>query len=315
MNARQPGHTRTTIAFVACALVAQAAGVAAGTKPLEFRDLMQLRTIREATISDDGTWVAYALWPDRGDGEAVARSIDGSAEYRIPRGSAPVISADSRWVAAVVKPTLEETEKSKDEDEKDQPKSGLALLDTGDGSLVEVDRVERFAFSKDGHWLAYLHFEEKKDPEEEKEPAGAPADEEPKEHLGSTLVLRSLASGVEVRVAHVSEFAFAEPGGYLAYAVAAPGGEGNGLFVRFLNDEQAPALTVHEQQHGRYTCLAWPEEAPGQLAFVAAVAPSMRTESPATAICGCGTPRAESRAPWPHPRTPPRAGSYPPPTS
>ncbi len=269
MSARQLVHIRTTMAFFAWALLAQAATAAAGTRPLELQDLMQLRTIREVVISDDGTWVAYALWPDRGDGEAVARSVDGDTEHRIPRGSAPVISGDSRWVAAVVEPTLEKIEESRDEDEEDQPKPGLALLDTDDGSLVSFDRVERFAFSKDGRWLVYQHFKEKKErAEEKKEPAGAPADEE---HLGSTLVLRQLASGTEVRLAHVSGFALAEPGGHLAYAVAAPGGKGNGLFVRLLQGEQTAALTVHEQQHGRYTALAWPEKAPGQLAFVAAV--------------------------------------------
>mgnify|MGYP001826256743 CR=1 FL=1 len=84
----------------------------AGERPLTFEDLMKFRQIRAATISEDGEWVAYALVPDRGDGEAVARSTTSEREFRVERGSGPVFSADGRWVAASITPSLEEREKA-----------------------------------------------------------------------------------------------------------------------------------------------------------------------------------------------------------
>ena len=48
----------------------------AGDRPLTFEDLMKFRQIQNASISENGAWVAYALVPDRGDGEAVVQSSD-----------------------------------------------------------------------------------------------------------------------------------------------------------------------------------------------------------------------------------------------
>jgi hypothetical protein len=71
---------------------------------------MKFRTIHAPGISKDGHRVAYALVPDRGDGEAVVRSVESTAEYRIERGSGPQISADGRWVAPAIEPPLAERE-------------------------------------------------------------------------------------------------------------------------------------------------------------------------------------------------------------
>ena len=86
-------------------------GALADGRPLEFTDLMRFRTIRAPVISEDGAWVAYGLWPDRGDGAAVVRSTTDGDEYVIERGSAPLISPDGRWVAAKIEPPLAEQEK------------------------------------------------------------------------------------------------------------------------------------------------------------------------------------------------------------
>jgi dipeptidyl aminopeptidase/acylaminoacyl peptidase len=70
-------------------------------------------------------------------------------------------------------------------------------------------------------------------------------------------------------VEHVSEFAFAEQAPLLAYTVAAPKGEGNGLHVRDLG-EGGSVFSLHEATSGRYTQLTWAREA-RRLAFTAAV--------------------------------------------
>jgi hypothetical protein len=150
------------VSFVVVLGLAQ--GGAAGDKALTFEELMQFRQIRNAVISDDGGWVAYALVPDRGDGVLVVRSTTDGTEHRIERGADPEISKDGRWVAAAITPTLEEIEKAgakKGDKEKDKPKKGLALFDLTNGVEERIDGVESFAFSEDGRWLACKLAEEK----------------------------------------------------------------------------------------------------------------------------------------------------------
>jgi len=273
---------------VVLALAAVAVVVDAGDRPLTFSDLMKLRQIQDAAISKDGAWVAYALVPDRGDGEAVIRSIAGDTEYLVERGSGPQISADGLWVAAVIEPTLEEREKARDKKGKkgggkddDKPKKGLSLLNLGAGTEERIEKVETFAFSEDGRWLAFKHYEEKKAPDEdsedgtkEEEPTEGedetPEKKDKEEKLGSTLKLRHLASADEISVEHVTDFVFSEHAPFMAYAVSAPGGEGNGVSVCDLRDNEAALTTLHVVEKGRHTHLKWAREAT-RLAFAAAV--------------------------------------------
>ena len=269
-------------------LVAAAVVVDAGDRPLTFSDLMKLRQIQGAVISKDGAWIAYALVPDRGDGEAVVRSTSGDTEYLIERGGEPVISANGLWVAAAIEPTLEEREKAQGKKKKngggkddDKPKKGLSLLNLKTGAEERIEKVEAFAFSEDGRWLAYKHYEEKKAPDEDAAdttqeselPEGEDENAEEKEKdekLGSTLKLRLLASGHEIVVDHVTDFVFSEHAPFMAYAVSAPGGEENGAFVQDLRDNEAALLALHEVEKGRYTHFKWARDAT-RLAFVAAV--------------------------------------------
>ena len=76
--------------------------------PLTFVDLMKSRQITAPVLSDNGAVAAWAEWPDRGDGVAVARATDGTSRFEIERGAEPAITPDGAWVAARVRPTLED---------------------------------------------------------------------------------------------------------------------------------------------------------------------------------------------------------------
>ncbi len=272
------------LVVVLVAILSTASALDAGDRPLTFEDLMKFRQIQNASISENGAWVAYALVPDRGDGEAVAESTTSDTLFRIERGADPVISADGFWVAAAITPTLEEREKAKakkgkkgsGKNDDDKPKNGLSLLDLRDGSEQRIEKVEAFAFSEDGRWVAFRHYEEKKKSDKDLDEDPKKAEDEDKEdkkkepELGTTLMLRDLTSGEETTIEHVSEFAFAEEAPILVYAVSAPEGEGNGVFARRLDGKGAAASTLHEAENGHYTHLEWAREAT-HLAFVAAV--------------------------------------------
>jgi len=279
-------HFRPFVTIVVV-IVAWATALHAGDRPLTFEDLMKFRQIQDASISEDGAWIAYALVPDRGDGEVVVQSTTSDTLFRIERGEHPVISADGLWVAAAITPTLEESEKAKakqgkkggGEDGDEKPKKGLSLLDLRDGSEQRVEKVEAFAFSDSGRWLAFKHYEEEAEPEKvsEEDPGEAieeeekDKDEKKKEpELGTTLKLRDLATGEDVTIEHVSEFAFAEQAPILIYSVSAPEGEGNGVFAIRMDGKGAAESTLHQKENGLYTHLEWAREAT-HLAFMAAV--------------------------------------------
>ena len=80
-----------------------------------------------------------------------------------------MISGDARWVATPVLPTQEDRDKAagKKKEDKDRPKNGMALLKTADGTAESFERVESFAFSEDGRWIAYKHHEAEEEPEGE----------------------------------------------------------------------------------------------------------------------------------------------------
>ncbi len=270
-----------TFSIFAIAILAVVFVAEAGDKALTFEELMKFRQIQDAVISDDGNWVAYALVPDRGNGEAVIRSTGSETEYRVERGSGPVISSDGQWVAAAITPTLEEREKAKDKKKDEKPKKGLSLVNLETGEEERIEEVESFAFSEDGQWIAFKHFavkeetkEKAAEDEETTEAAGeGEAEEEKKEDkqkLGTTLELRKLGGGEERVIENVASFSFAELGSYLAYSVSAPAGEGNGAFLVDLRKPQPATTTLHEAVMGSYTHLTWAREA-DHLAFAAAV--------------------------------------------
>ena len=281
-------------------LLSQLLGVThslAGSKPLTWVDLMKFRQIEGPVLSKEGAWIAYALKPDRGDGEVVVRSTVGGTVYSIELGSAPAISGDEGWVAAAIQPTLEEQLEAEEEGNGENgPKTGLALLDLGNGSEERLDRVESFQFSEDGRFLAYKLFEEEDEGvegTEEDSPTGHEEvehepektsevpeqtekegeEEEDKKTLGTTVHLRDLTSGEELELPYVTEYSFDEPSTVLAYAVSAPSEEGqgpsDGVYLRRLDQEGFPEETLTRQSHAHYAHLTWAKDQ-SRLAFVEA---------------------------------------------
>ncbi len=242
---------------------------------LSFTDLMKIRQVADASISDDGHWIALTARPDRGDPEVLVHATRGATRYSVPLGSNPVIAQGGAWVALRLNPSFEATEKAK---AGDAPRRGMALLATATGEVTQFPEVQDFAFTEDGGWLVYHRFEAKPDSAAKAEaPKG-------KRKAGTTLVLRHLATGREIEVPHVRAFAISPHRALVAYAVAAPDNARDGLYVRDLSAAGEPERVVHATAFGHYAQLTWSEV--GSLAFVAA------TEN------GDGEPGRGSLAAW-----------------
>jgi dipeptidyl aminopeptidase/acylaminoacyl peptidase len=260
-----PGPVRVLVllllglASVASPALAQEGGT------LTFQDLMKVRQIQRPSISPDGRWVALAATPDRGDGEVLVYSVEGETRYAISMGSNPIISGDSRWVAARLGPSVEARETAK---RGDAPRPGLSLMDIRSGEVQEWAEVQRFAFSDDGEWLARLHHAPKveggEEGEEEEDAEAARTRKSP----GTSLVLVELSSGAEIEIPHVKAFSFHPELPFFAYVVSSPQGAEDGVFARSL-DEPQTEISLEVGPFLQIQTMAWWEEGP-RLAWVAA---------------------------------------------
>lgn len=139
-------------------------------RPVTFADYDSWNRITSSTISNDGKWVAYALQPQVGDGQVVAREIASGKEIRVPIGMqpprneedsesgeerrAPVrgpkieFSADSRFVIAQTYPP---------KGRKPAGNGGMAILSLSAGTSTVITDVNSFSVPEDGGGaIAYL---------------------------------------------------------------------------------------------------------------------------------------------------------------
>lgn len=278
MHSRQ--LTRTAAAAITALSLVLLAGLSAaqGTKPLTFADLMKFRAVEKPVIAEDGTVVAYGLQPDRGDGEGVVHDLATGRRITVDRGGAPTVAKNGRFVAMTVKPALAAVEKAG----KDKPKPGMALVDVAAGTVATFEQVERFAFSPDSRWLAYLVSAPEKTAAEGAKTGAADAQAGVPQKPAGTLKLRDLTTGIDQEVRAVATFAFDPASRYLAYVVAEADGKGNGLFLRGLPPAAAAATSIAAAQADKagYDQLAWTKDG-SALAF-ASVKDREKPADPAT---------------------------------
>ncbi len=271
---------------------------AATKRPLIHNDYDSWRAIQGQSLSRDGKFVAYALVPQDGDGEVVARNLATGVEWRAPRGAQPVnppqrsseaeptfgpppfagrpvFTADSRFLVFQIQPTKAETEKAKKEKKKpeEMPKNAMGIMDLSTGEVTRIERVKNFQVPEDGAgFIAYLleaKPEEKKADEKKPETPPAPAargrrDTKKKEY-GSDLVLRNLTDRSERTFADVLEYTISKDAKSVVFAVSSKKEETNGAYSVTTSTADAPVALLSGK--GKYTKLSW-DEKQTQLVFL-----------------------------------------------
>lgn len=220
---------------------------------LTFEDVMKFEDLTTPRISDQGNWLIYGVWTDRGDGYAVANKVNGNTEYQIELGANPIISSTELWVAAKREVSLAVQLKEK----KKAPKPGMSLLSLSDGSITQFDSVTTFRFSNNGEWLVYKKLQTK-----------AITDLKSKNRrLGTELMLRELGTEEEFSFGFVTAFEFDSLSNYLAYSVVDTSNMKNGLYVFDLSSKET--VIVQNTESGLFSNLTW-EPKSSNLAFTAA---------------------------------------------
>jgi len=244
-------------------------------RPIEMADSLAWKRIASPTVSGDGQWFAHKLTPNEGDSELVLRRLSDGKEWRFAVGESqgfagpifgdgPVarevaFSDDSKWFAFTVSPTFKDGKKLKKERKPLQNK--VVVVNLATEKKVEFEKVKRFGFSgENSAWIAlHKYGAESPAPASGAAPAGpspsaSPAPDKP---TGSDLILRELATGNELNVGNVSDFAFNKKGDWLAWTIDANEKSGNGVQVRNM---ASGAVLPLDSDKALYKGLNWTEK-------------------------------------------------------
>jgi dipeptidyl aminopeptidase/acylaminoacyl peptidase len=231
--------------------------------PAEYGQFESLQAIPgNGGLSPDGRWIAYGLNRSNRNNELriakVARlrpddperASAGQADDTVvvPFGAQPVFSADSQWAAYAI--GLSESQEDKLRSDKKPIHRKAGILDLARGAKAIVDDIESFAFNASGSYLAMRRYA----PEPDKKQGADAVASESEGPLGSTLIVRHLATGRDTTFGNVAEFAWQDKGRLLAIAIATEDKTGNGVQ---LFDPETGALRVLDSSSSIYSGLAW----------------------------------------------------------
>ena len=154
MRSRLHVRSSLVLVFLLCVAVAPAsAQPGAAQKKVITHDVYDSwKSIQGTKISADGTWIAYALTPQEGDGELVVRNLKTNAEIRAPRGRDPLITSDNTFVVYAIAPLKKDVDQARKAKRKpeDMPKNGVGIVNLATGQATTVaEHVKSFRVPDD----------------------------------------------------------------------------------------------------------------------------------------------------------------------
>jgi dipeptidyl aminopeptidase/acylaminoacyl peptidase len=205
--------------------------IATPKKPLSHEVYDTWKEITFRSVTTDGTFAAYTINPQDGDGKVVFHNLKTFAQDSIKRAADIALTWDSRYAIFKIKPQQEAMKELRRQKKKkeDLPKDSLGIYALGNRKIEKIPSVKSYKIpEKAGGWLAY----QLEAPKEVKPTPGKSAEkpdstkkvEKPKkvkkntDDNGYTLVLRNLTNNSEIHFGFVKEYAFAKFGQGLLFS-------------------------------------------------------------------------------------------------
>jgi dienelactone hydrolase len=213
--------------------------VFAQQRPLSIDDYPSWKAITSTALSENGQWFQYTYRPNEGDDTLFVKNLANQKVYTIPSASQGMINSSSSHLAYVLNLPIKEQEKLRAA--KKPITTKVELLNLADGTKRTFANASTFQFSPDGKFLIV----KKPKAEGEANP------------VGSDIILHQVASGKDLRIGSVSEFAYNKKSTFLAYLIDAAGRSGNGMYTIDLK-----TLTIHplDTDTLQYARLVWDDE-------------------------------------------------------
>jgi dipeptidyl aminopeptidase/acylaminoacyl peptidase len=212
--------------------------LAAQQRPVAPADYGQWESPGAATLSPDGSWLAYGINRVDETSELRVRRLDRDTTIVLPFATSARFTGDTRWLAYTIGPTPEEREKATEEN---PVRNRLGLLNLRTLEKTEVERVASFALSPDGHWIALRGY-----PPQARTSGGA------------DLLVRNLDAGTTVSFGNAADYEWADNGALLALTIRTESGAGNGVQ---LYDPATGEVRVLDSSTALYRGLAWRTDA------------------------------------------------------
>ncbi len=218
--------------------------------PIAPADYAKWETLGNGVFSPDGKWLAYPI-----------RRTDGTYELRISPTAGgntqiaklaldPSSSSDSRWIAYSIGVSESDAEKAP---AARKPQNKLGLMDLSTGVTATVDDIAAFAFSGRGAYLAMRRYPPQSaaaTPSTGRGGRGGGATDA----VGTTLLVRNLASGIDTTFGDVTDFKWQDQGTNLAMTIGAENRVGNGIQ---LFDAATSTLKVLDSGDVSFSNLTW----------------------------------------------------------
>jgi len=271
-------------------------------RPLNHNDYDSWKHIQNQQLSNDGRYLAYAVFPQEGDGELIVRDLKTGKEFKQPIGELPPppppnyalpqtedapptapgitlkFTPDSSAVITTTFAKHDETEAAKRAKPKpaEMPQGDLLIIKLPAGEVFRAPSVKSFQIPKDAAgFVAYCQTSKTDSPKPPEAEASSAASPKPKKIVTGDLVLRNIDSGVERKFPAVSEYTLTNDGKLLVFATFAKQPEASGVFEIPVGDSATPRALLSGK--GKYEKLTWDEQQV-RLAFV-----SDRDDTAATA--------------------------------
>lgn len=197
-------------------------------KPLDHSVYDGWQNIAERILSDNGSFVAFTVTPQEGDGHLYIKKKDGTTVAEIARGYNANITDNSQFLICRIKAPYKDTRdariKKKRPDE--MPKDSLAIVNLNNGNIQKMASVKSFKIADENAAHVAILFEKKPAPAAPRQAQGdstakpatpAPAarnNAEPVEE-GTDLLVMNLTSGDTMVFPLVSEYFFNKKGNVL----------------------------------------------------------------------------------------------------
>lgn len=217
-------------------------------------------------LSPDGKWLAYGINRVGGANELRITKVGEVAPVKtVAFGSQAAFSPDSMWLVYGIGYSEEEQERMRTARTPIRRKLGLYNLTTNSETII--DGIETFALDRTGKAIAMKRYAPAPaggttapaTPPAGRAggPAGTPAT--PAAPIGTTLIIRDLATGTETTFGNVSEYAWqpSDNGRLLAITISADGQAGNGIH---LYNPATSRLRVLHSTAADYSALVWRDD-------------------------------------------------------